>query len=56
MCFPGGATGKEPVSQCTTYKSPSPGDLPDPGIEPVFAALKGGFFTTEPAGTPHAEF
>jgi len=35
---------------------PSPGDLPDPGIEPVSAALKGGFFTTEPAGTPHAEF
>ena len=28
---------------------PSPGDLPDPGIEPVFLAspaLAGGFFTT----------
>ena len=24
---------------------PSPGDLPDPGIEPVAPALAGGFFT-----------
>ena len=34
---------------------PSPGDLPDPGIEPtslVSPALAGGFFTTEPAGKP----
>ena len=33
----------------------SPGDLPDPGIEPVSlgsAALAGGFFTTEPPGKP----
>ena len=27
---------------------PSPGDLPDPGIEPVSLALAGRFFTTEP--------
>ena len=27
---------------------PSPGDLPDPGIKPVSAALVGGFFTTAP--------
>ena len=27
---------------------PPPGDLPDPGIEPVSSALAGGFFTTEP--------
>ena len=26
---------------------PSPGDLPDPGIEPGSAALAGGFFTPE---------
>ena len=26
--------------------SPSPGDLSDPGIEPVFSALASGFFTT----------
>ena len=29
---------------------PSPGDLPDPGIEPVSPALAGGFFTTESPG------
>ena len=28
------------------------GDLPDPGIEPAFPALAGGFFTTEPLGNP----
>ena len=27
---------------------PPPGDLPDPGIEPVSPALAGGFFTTKP--------
>ena len=34
---------------------PSPGDLPDPGIEPMSLtcpALAGGFFTTEPPGRP----
>ena len=34
---------------------PSPGDIPDPGIElvsPVSPALAGGFFT-EPPGKPH---
>ena len=30
----------------------SPGDLHDPGIKPASAALKGGFFTTEPLGKP----
>ena len=33
----------------------SPGDLPDPGIEPVSLAspaLAGGFFTTTPPGKP----
>ena len=29
---------------------PSPGDLPDPEIEPTPPALAGGFFTTEPSG------
>ena len=29
---------------------PSPGGLPDPGIESVSPALAGGFFTTEPRG------
>ena len=31
---------------------PSPGDLPDPGIEPMSQALAGGFFTTVPPGKP----
>ena len=34
---------------------PSPGDLPNPGIEPlsqVSPALTGGFFTTAPPGKP----
>ena len=33
---------------------PSPGDLSDPGVEPMSLALAGGFFTTEP-GKPKAE-
>ena len=33
---------------------PSPGDLPDPGIEPMSPALAGGFFTTEPPRKPIA--
>ena len=28
---------------------PTPGDLPDPGIEPTSPASAGGFFTTEPS-------
>ena len=31
---------------------PSPGDLHDPGIEPMFPALACGFFSTEPPGKP----
>ena len=34
---------------------PTPGDLPDPGIQPaslVSPALAGGFFTTAPPGKP----
>ena len=31
---------------------PSPGDLPDPGIEPASPALADGFFTTDPSGKP----
>ena len=29
-----------------------PGDLPDPGIEPISPALAGVFFTAEPPGKP----
>ena len=31
---------------------PSPGDLLDPGMEPMFPALAGGFFITEPSRKP----
>ena len=31
---------------------PSPGDLPNPGIEPASLALAGRFFTPEPPGKP----
>ena len=31
---------------------PSPGDLPDSGIEPMFPVLAGGLFTTEPPRQP----
>ena len=31
---------------------PSPGHLPDPGIESAFPTLAGGYFTTEPPGKP----
>ena len=31
---------------------PSPGDLPDPGIEPASPALASGFSTIEPPGKP----
>ena len=34
---------------------PTPGDLPDPGMEPVSPALAGLFFTTEPGGKPFTE-
>jgi len=27
---------------------PSPGDVPNPGVKPVFSTLAGEFFTTEP--------
>ena len=31
---------------------PSPGDLPDPGMEPSTPELVGAFFTSEPPGKP----
>ena len=31
---------------------PTPGDLPNPGIKTASPALAGGFFTTEPPGSP----
>ena len=37
---------------CTGLPFPSPGDLPDPGIEPRSPAWVGRFFITEPPGKP----
>ena len=34
------------------FPFPPPGDLPDPGLEPMSPALAGGFFTPEPPGKP----
>ena len=34
---------------------PSPGDLPDPGVEPKSPVLAGSFFTTDPPGKPHVQ-
>ena len=34
------------------FTFPFPGNLPDPGIEPLSPALTGGFFTTELPGKP----
>jgi hypothetical protein len=35
--------------ECSSgWPFPSPGDLPDPGIQPAPPALAGGFFTTAP--------
>ena len=35
---------------------PPPGDLSDPGLEPMSPALAGRFFTTEPSGKPSWNF
>ena len=43
--FPGKNTG-------VGFHFPPPGDIPNPGIKPVFPALHGGFFTTGPRGKP----
>ena len=37
---------------CSRLLFLTPGDLPDPGIEPTSLALAGRFFTPEPPGTP----
>ena len=39
--------------QWSGWSFPPPGDLPNPGIEPVAPALAGSFFTTEPPGKPY---
>ena len=36
----------------SSFPLPPPGDLPNPGVEPVSPSLAGGLFTTESAGKP----
>ena len=36
------------------FPFPPPGNLPDPGIQPLSLALTGGFFTPEPPGKPYS--
>ena len=37
---------------CSGLPFPSPGNLPDPEIEPLFPSLAGRFFSAEPPGKP----
>ena len=37
---------------CSELPFPSPGNPPNPGIEPMSLALAGGFFTTDPPEKP----
>ena len=41
-----GKMKKKPKQNWSGLPFPSPGDLPDPGIEPISPVLAGGFFTT----------
>ena len=34
---------------------PPPGDLPDPGVKPLFPELQADSLPTEPPGKPHTE-
>ena len=43
------STGFSKIEYWSGLPFPSPGDLPNPGIEPT-SALADGFFTTEPSG------
>ena len=49
------AHGSSPREQyCSGLPFPPPGDLPDPGLEPMSPALACGFFTTELPGRPYS--
>ena len=53
---PGSLTMWFPSKNAVVGCQLSPGDLPNPGIEPQSPALAGGFFTTEPPGKPWVLF
>ena len=62
LCDPMDCSPQAPLSMGLPkqeYRSelsfPSPGDLPDSGIEPVSPALASRFFTAEPPGEPMNE-
>ena len=48
-----GSMGFSRQEYCSGLPFPSPGALPDPGIEPTFYALQADSFSTEPPGKPH---
>ena len=57
-CNPPGSSvqGILPARMLEWFPSPSPGDLPDPGVDPVSLmspALAGGFLTTSATWEPH---
>ena len=49
-CSPSGSSVHGILQARLPY--PSPGDLPNPGIEPASTALAGGFYTAEPHRRP----
>jgi len=49
------STGFSRQEYWTGLPLPSPGDLPDPGNEPMSPALAGEFFTNEPPQKPRSE-
>ena len=53
-CSPPGSSvhGISPEEYWSGLPFPSPGDLPDPGMETASPELAGGFFTTEPPAKP----
>jgi len=53
-CSPPGSSvhGISPGKNTGVGSPHSPGDLPDPGLEPSSPALAGGLFTTELPGKP----
>ena len=55
-CSPPGSSiygiGFSRQEHCSGMPSPSPEDLPDPGIKSVGSRTAGGFFTTEPMQIP----
>ena len=63
LCDPMDCTRQAPLSMGFSREEywgglsfPSPGDLLEPGVEPLSPALASKFFTTEPSGKPYGCF